>query len=353
MQAAKRKWFAMRISEPNSNKVSGVAGAALGLLSCLMIAAPLSAETVTFKSPREALKQGISAYSGGYYEMAVPALKFAASRDEVMAQYYLARIYSDNSGSFTDHRQAYELYRRIADDLADIDPEDDPRAPLVGKALTAVATYNLRGLPEIGLKPNPERAADLLNNASLTFNDDDAQFELAKLQLRGEGVDKDVPKAKHWLATLSRKGHAGAQAFLADLMWRGLYMDQNQSQALALISVAVANAPPQDRLWIEDIHQNIYCGAGDGIRKQAGGIVAGWGDRYTMSKKPEIPDHNGLGPLLAQAERTCQNGERVGKIAVSPEPNALPADPISQPGGGFMRGGAAGTGLRDIGVPGR
>ncbi len=208
--------------------------------------------------------------------------------------------------------------RHIADEYADVDPEDDPAAPYVGKALTALAGYMLRGLPEIGLKPNPEVAADYLNNASATFNDDDAQFELAKLQLKGEGVELDVPKAKHWLATLSRKGHAGAQAFLADLLWRGMYMEANQSQALALISVAASNAQPQDRLWIDDIHQNIYCGSGEGIRKQASGIVAGWGDRYSVTKKPDVADRSGLGMLTAQPVRTCENGEPVGTIALEP-----------------------------------
>ncbi len=314
----------------------------------MLAATPAVADNVSFKSVGEALKQGISAYSGGYYEMAIPALKFAAESKELAAQFYLARIYSDNSGSNTNHAAAYDLYRHIADEYADVDPEDDPAAPYVGKALTALAGYMLRGLPEIGLKPNPEVAADYLNNASATFNDDDAQFELAKLQLKGEGVELDVPKAKHWLATLSRKGHAGAQAFLADLLWRGMYMEANQSQALALISVAASNAQPQDRLWIDDILQNIYCGSGEGIRKQASGIVAGWGDRYSVTKKPDVADRSGLGMLTAQPTRTCENGEPVGTIALEP----MSARSGSGTGT-FMRGGAAGVGLRDVGTTGR
>lgn len=326
---------------------------ALALAALLLAASPVVAGTVTFKSAKEALKQGISAYSGGYYEMAIPALKYASESKEFMADYYLARIYADNSGPNTNHAAAYDLFRHIADEYADVDPDDDPRAPFVGKSLTALAGYMLRGLPEIGLKPNPEVAADYLYNASATFNDDDAQFELAKLQLKGEGVEKDLDKAKHWLATLSRKGHAGAQAFLADLLWRGLYMDADKGRALALISVAAANAPPQDRLWIDDIHQNIFCGAGEGIRTQATGIVAEWGNRYSVTRKPEVADRSGLGLLTAQPTRTCKNGEPVGAIEARPAPGAT-VDPMSaRPGPGFMRGGASGAGLRGIGAPGR
>lgn len=341
----------MRISKLVTGKIAGAVLAAAVLLA--QGSAALS-EEVAFKSAMDARKQGISAFSGGYYELAVPALKYAAERQDVVSSYYLARIYADNAGSFTDHKAAFETYQKIADEYADIDPADDPRAPYVGKSLTALAGYMLRGLPEVGLRPSPELAADFLNNASLTFNDDDAQFELAKLQLKGEGVSKDVSKAKHWLATLSRKGHAGAQAFLADLMWRGLYMDKNQGQALALISVAVANAPSQDRLWIEDIHQNIYCGAGEGIRRQAGGIVASWGDRYTATRnkrQQETIDRSGLGALNAQALRTCENGEPVGGLAVNPHPDGVDIDASTGQSGGFMRGGALGNDFRrDVGA---
>ena len=62
-------------------------------------------------------------------------------------------------------------------------------------------------------------------------------------------------------------------------------------------------------MWIEDIYQNIYCGAAQGIRKQATGIVADWRTRY--GRKPDTQDDTGLSPLNVQAPRTCGNGEPV------------------------------------------
>jgi TPR repeat protein len=271
------------------------------------------AQSPPFSSAREALKQGVSAYQGGYYEIAIPALEYAAGNDEFMGGYYLARIYSDNTSAYTDHARAYHLFERIVDEHIDADPDDDPRAPYVGKALTALAGYVRRGLPEIGLKPDPERAVFYLKNASTTFNDEDAQYELAKLQLKGEGIETNVPLGRHWLSILSQNGHAGAQAFFADLLWRGKHVEQDPARALALISIAVENAPPQERLWIEDIYQNIYCGSGEGIRKQATGLVAQWGDRY--GRKPsDSRDRSGLGSLAAGPVRTCKNGEAVAPI---------------------------------------
>ena len=111
-----------------------------------------------------------------------------------MAEYYLARIYADNSGSHTDHGKAYELFLHFADEHLDADPDWDPRAPYVGKSLTALAGYVRVGVPKIGLKPNPERAVLYLYNAATIFNDQDAQFEPTKLC---EGLETNVPLCKH------------------------------------------------------------------------------------------------------------------------------------------------------------
>lgn len=299
----------------------------LGLI--LVASAPVAAlaqtSTTPFSTPREALRQGVSAYQGGYYEIAIPALENAAAAGEFMASYYLAKIYQDSTGSHTDHAKAYALFEKIADEHLDADPDADPRAPYVGKALTALAGYVLRGLPEIGLAPDPERAVFYLNNASSTFNDEDAQFELAKLQLKGEGVEANVPLGRYWLSNLSQNGHAGAQAFFADLLWRGKHVEPDPAQALALIAVAVANAPPEDAMWIKDIYQNIFCGTPAGTRKQATGIVAQWGNRY--GRKPaEQRDRSGLGELATGPLRVCKNGEVVDLIAPQ---SALTSAPVT------------------------
>ncbi len=283
----------------------------IGLAVLLVMAAPVlaGAGTAKFRSPEDALQQGIGAYSGGYYEMAIPALEVAAAQNQFLARYYLARIYSDNQSAHTDHAKAYFLYQQIANDYADVDPDDDRRAPFVAKSLTALAGYVRRGLPELGLKPNPERAAEYLHHAAIFFNDEDAQFELAKLELHGDGVPSDVARGKHWLSILSQKGHAGAQAFLADLYWRGLFMKKDQVRALALISVAVKNAPGSERVWIEDIYQNIYCGASQGVRKEVGGMVAEWDSRY--GRRPKSEQNSLFDSLSMRPARTCSNGEAV------------------------------------------
>lgn len=301
MLAERRKLSVTRISR-------SLAGLVL-LLSVLVPASGWAARGMTFGSPQAAFEQGMGALRAGRLDKALPALEHAAGKGFFLAQFYLARIFADPTAAYTDHAKAYVLYQRLADEYADIDPDDDQRAPFVAKSFTALAGYLRRGVPEIKVEPNPARAAEYLHHAATFFNDQDAQFELAKLYLKGEGVQVDTKRAVDWLAVLTEKGHAGAQAFLADLYWLGDHVEKSPLKALALVTVAVEHAPAHERIWIEDIHQNIYCGLSEQERKDAEGLTAFWRTRY--GKSPVVVDRYGLSKLQLGPVRSCSNGELV------------------------------------------
>ena len=317
MRAERRKFTVMRTFKA---RLAGL------LLSVAASSSALAAGGLTFKSADDAMRQGIAAFNGGYYEIAVPALEAVAETNPAVGRFYLARIYADNEGSYTDHAKAFTIFKALADELQDVDPDDDTLAPIAAQSLTAVSGYLRDGITEASLRPDASAADRALQRAALTFNNEDAQFELAKVLLRGEGPDitlggLDDPSSKiengrHWLSRLSRSGHAGAQAFLADLLWRGKFVGKDQATALNLIDVAVAHAPPHERVWIEDIYQNIFCNAGEGVRLQATGRVAEWHDRYGGRRQEKHADKSGLEDLAADPVRTCANGEVVRPIGV-------------------------------------
>ncbi|MGL4397868.1 MAG: tetratricopeptide repeat protein [Hyphomicrobium sp.] len=312
---------------------------ALISLASVVFATAALAGGVKFRSPDDALRQGISAFNGGYYELALPALEAAAETSPVVGAYYLARIYADNDGAYTDHPKAYAIFKRLADELRDVDPDDEAMAPIAAAALTAVSGYLRTGITEAGIKADVVAADRSLQRAALSFNNEDAQFELAKVLLRGEGPDinlsgdddqsSKIENGRHWLSRLSRSGHPGAQAFLADLMWRGKFVPKDQITALNLIDVAVANAPPSERVWIDDIYQNIYCNAGEGVRRQATGRVAEWRDRF--GRRPQAESNKqGLAELAADPVRTCANGEQVRPIGNGVQTFSPPTDDMRE-----------------------
>jgi uncharacterized protein len=322
-----------------------------GIVAAFLLAATGAAAGggVKYATPQAAFEQGLGAYKSGYYEIAIPALEEAATQgpelNRFFAEFYLARIYSDNAGALTNHAKAYLLFQKLANDNADADPDDGKRAPFVAKALTALAGYVRSGVKEIGLEPDPDRAVEYLHHAATFFGDKDAQFELAKLYITGGGSPEDVKRGMHYLSVLTEEGYPGAQAVLADLLWRGRFVKKDERRALALITMAVENAPTHERIWIEDIYQNIFCGTSQGTRKQADGIVAVW---KKMFGRPAAPDRMGLGGRELQMQRACGNGEVVdihryepaGAVAATPPPAGRPD---------AMQGSSVGFGFRDPG----
>lgn len=316
------------------------------LLTAVLIAAPRKADAQqsvsrqpVFTSVRAAMDQGLGAYKAGHYELAVPALKFAAQRGAFLARFLLAEIYADNATTYTDHPKAYRIYKSMADKFADIDPDNDPKVPYVAHAMVELARYVKHGLTTANVTANSELSEEYLHHAATFFNSIDAQFELARTYLQSDKqvVDANLRLAMHWISRLTKKKHAGGQALLADLLWHGRYVRQDRNRALGLITIAVENAPPEQRIWIEEIYQGIFCGTARPSRRQSGAAVAKWRKQYGRSNL-------GAGRRVASSQRQpnvsrlCGDGDPVpGFRAQGPEQR------VPGSGGPAMLRGSAGS----------
>ena len=267
------------------------------------------------------LNKGLDAYRQGKYELAVPALDCVLRSEDGLpkfyAEFYMGRISGDDTSGFVDHARAYALFQGLSDQHGGVDPDDVRRAPFVAKAITALAGYVRRGLPEIGLKPDLERAVEFIRHSATFFNEPDAQFELAKLHLTGAGVPLDVRLGLHYLQKLVQDSHAGAQAYLAEMYWNGRHVPLDHVRALAMSKLAIENASSSDRLWIEDGFQNFYCGTQPAERTRASTLTGQFRTTFARGQNldratPQLPQAWGLGSRrdLGLA-RTCANGERI------------------------------------------
>lgn len=289
-----------------------------GILAAVLMAAAGAAaaeQPVAYGSPQAALERGLGAYKGGQQEIAIPAFAEAAAKGDrsarFYAEFYLARIYSGNVGAVADHTKAYMLFRKLADENVTVDPDDGKRAPFVAKALIALAGYVRGGVREIDLPPNPRRAADYLNHAATFFGDKDAQFELARTYLSGDGTSDDVKRGVHYLSALTEESYPAAQALLAELLWRGRHVKKDEQRALALITMAVENAPAHERMWIEETYHSIFCASVQGTRQAADGIIARWRKMFARPAT-EPANRMALGARdLLLPERQCADGEAV------------------------------------------
>ncbi|MEO0729436.1 MAG: hypothetical protein AAFY64_03530, partial [Pseudomonadota bacterium] len=273
--------------------VIGIFATVFSVSSSVVAPSVANAEAIRFSSPREAYAQGYAAFIREQYEIAVPALEAAHQGGIVQAPFLLAQIYSGDHPAYINHARAYYLHKWIVNKYKGVVvSKSSPLSMKLAKSITALAKYIIHGLPEADVAADRDRALRLLRHAAMHLNEEDAQFELARLTIHGDADDKARRNALYLLQRLTRKRHGGALAIMAQLYWKGRYVQRRQAYALLLIHSALRNAPPTERIWIEEIYQSIFCGAPKDVREFAAGQVAGWDRRMGERKRRRAFDLN-------------------------------------------------------------
>ena len=115
---------------------------------------------------------------------------------------------------------------------------------------------------------------------------------------------------------------------------------------VAVWSVAASTgcAPAHERIWIDDVYQNIFCGTSGGTRKQADGFVAVWRKMFARPAEPANQSGSYAGDLRPQ--RKCGNGEMVDIDRAGNAPVVASTPPASSRPE-LVQGNTAGFGLRD------
>lgn len=231
-----------------------------------------------FSSATAAYRQGVSAVQSGAVEEGLPALRYAAERGVLGAQLRLAELYAKGGPIPKDDAQAFTYYRQIADTYAEIRPRS-PVAKYVADSFVALGRYQLAGIPKIGLKADPKRAADLFGHAASYFGDAEAQYELAQLYLSGMGVKRNLRLGANWLAMAARKQHPESQAMLGEMLWRSDDGSSRYVRGLALIALAHHNASTsgEEPTWIKDLYGEAFSNIDDETRRAVEAATPRWG----------------------------------------------------------------------------
>jgi TPR repeat protein len=300
---------------------------ALGAVAAFLILGPVAVgadDPPPYTSATDAYRQGVNTIKAGKVAAALPALDYAAKHGVLGAELKLARIYSTGRDDVAeDDAKAYTYYRAIADQYADINPAS-PVAKYVGEAFVELGQYHLDGIPAMPLSPNPGYAADLFRHAASYFGNADAQYDLALLYLKGDGVEKDVGLAINWLAMAAKKQHVAAQATLGELLWRGTEVRQRQARGLALITLAHENAKAggKEPKWIADLYTEAFTKSDAAGRKAAAALLPGLGGTAIAATAPAVSTKP-MNPIVVPA---------VGAAAakpVEPAATAAAAEPAS------------------------
>lgn len=255
------------------------AGLMIGLSGVVAGMKPaVAADTMKFASPAAAYHAGTSAMRDGRVDEALQTLEYAADKGVLGAMRKLARLYAAGEGVPQSNAKAFGYYQRIADEFADMDPRHR-HAKYAAEAFMALAAYYRSGLPELGVSPDPVRAAGLCQHAASYFGNAKAQFMLARMYLAGDGVTANIRLAVNWLANAAKKRHAPSQALLGDLLWRTDEVTYHKPlKGLALLALASRNAAgTADAKWIGELYDRAVGEAAPEQRKQAWAIAERWG----------------------------------------------------------------------------
>jgi hypothetical protein len=214
-------------------------------------------------SPWAVFQFGFSAYKSGHKDQAVEAYKYAAENGQIGATWKLARMYAEGDGVTRDDYAAYKFFSEIVDQ--DVEP-GSPEESYVSDALVALGDYLRKGIPGTPVEENDVAAQEYYMRAAANYRNPNAQFEIGRMFLKGEGgVKASVKQAGRWLQLAAEKGHAGAQATLGNL----LFQSGKIVRGLAMMTAALERAPAADQPWIRSMQEEAFAAAGEADRRTA------------------------------------------------------------------------------------
>ncbi|MDQ0393021.1 tetratricopeptide repeat protein [Labrys monachus] len=212
-------------------------------------------------TPMQAFRQGTQAYKAGDLAGASRALEFAAGKGHALAQWKLARMYSEGDGVPHDDLKAFDYYQAIVDAHGEDSP-DTPQARFVSNALVALGSYYLTGIPNTRIRPDQKHATEMFQYAATYFGDSDAQYNLGRIYLDGnDSEQRDTVTAARWLRLAADKGQHQAQAVLGHILFTGDDMPRQGARGLMYLTLARDGANGDRDQWIVDLYREAFAKA--------------------------------------------------------------------------------------------
>jgi hypothetical protein len=236
--------------------------------------APVNQDTATAVAsaqpgPPGALKKAVPPDS------ALMSLQYAAEGGHPVAQWKLGKMYADGDGVAQSDLLAFDYFSRIANAHAEDSPSA-PQAAIVANAFVALGRYYLSGIPNSKVKSDPERAREMFSYAASYFGNADAQYDLARLYLKGPVSSReDFRYGARWLGLAAQKGQHQAQAMLGQMLFNGDQLPRQAARGLMWLTLASANAAPEES-WIKESYNKAIAKASEDDRAMALQMLEHW-----------------------------------------------------------------------------
>ncbi|MGV8937122.1 MAG: exopolysaccharide production regulator ExoR [Allorhizobium sp.] len=212
--------------------------------------------------PFDLFKFGFKAYKNGQKSEAVEAYRYAAEKGHTGSRWALANMYADGDGVVQSDLEAFKIYSEIASQ--GVEPGSDDTGFFVN-ALLSLAHYYRQGIPGSPVAVDLTQARQLYFQVASTFGVAEAQFQLARMILAGEGGKANAQQAKKWLNLARKSGHAGAMATFGNV----IFQEGQTVRGLAFLTAALDKCAPRDCGWMQDMQEQAFSIANEEDRRVA------------------------------------------------------------------------------------
>jgi TPR repeat protein len=115
----------------------------------------------------------------------------------------------------------------------------------------------------------------MFSYAASYFGNADAQYDLARLYLKGVGAPRDSKYGARWLGLAAQKGQHQAQALLGQMLFNGDQLPRQAARGLMWLTLARDSAAP-DETWIKESYNKAIAKASDDDRAMALQMLEHW-----------------------------------------------------------------------------
>ncbi|KPF41859.1 exopolysaccharide production regulator ExoR [Rhizobium sp. G187] len=235
----------------------------------MLLAAPVAARAFDLNAgvnsqsgPFDLFKFGFNAYKNGQKEDAVEAYRYAAEKGHTGSRWALANMYEAGDGVVENDFEAFKIYAQIANQ--GVEPGSADTGFFVN-ALLSLARYYRNGIPDTPVKADLAQARQIYFQVASTFGVPEAQFQLARMILAGEGGSTNVQQAKKWLNLARKSGHAGAMSIFGNV----LFEEGQTVRGLAFLTAALSHCHAADCPWMQDLQEQAFSLANEEDRRVA------------------------------------------------------------------------------------
>jgi uncharacterized protein len=284
-----------------------------------------------FKSAQQALRMGIEELRAGDSKSSIEALKYAAEGGQSLAQWKLGRMYADGDGVPHDDLKAYEYFDQIVRNYSE-DESDRRDLGAVSNAIVAIGIYNLNGIANSPVQPDPDRAFELFMYAATNFGDPDAQYNLARMYMDGVGgLEKNNMRAARWLSLAAEKHHHPAQAVLGHLLFVGDGVPRQRAHGLMWLTIAKNAARGAKDQWMTDLYNKDFGAAADDDKQMAAVYVTEFGKGREGPAAPPPPLPVDVANPRAASAPPLLPPSGMSRPPAPPAPLAADAGPPGEP----------------------